>query len=144
MATKKINNFDFEEHLNDSVKKYNGDYKEIIKHTGNIFALCCHLINSIKIKKKEKSMLYKCVAYFVLPRDIYSESTYGPKGFIDDIMLCLYVLNLISKRHGDDILYDIWNGKPSELKKLLNQQYNKITKENKHMFEAVLSEVDIS
>ena len=44
----------------------------------------------------------------------------------------------------DHILYDIWNGKPSELKKLLNQEYNKITKENKHMFEAVLSEVDIS
>ena len=143
MSPKKINNFDFEEHLNVSVKNYKGDYKEVIRNTGNVFGLCCHLIYDTKLGKREKAMLYKCIAYFVLPRDIYSESTYGAKGFIDDMMLCLYVLNLISKRHGNDLLYDIWDGKPSELKKLLNQQFNKLIKENKTMFESVLSEVNI-
>ena len=58
-------------------------------------------------------------------------------------MLCLYALNLISKRHGEDLLYEIWSGRPSTLKKLLNEEFEKITKEKNEMFENVLSEVGV-
>lgn len=138
-----INNFDFEEHLNIFTKDYNGKYQLIVRSTSKIFALCCHLVYEPSLKKKEKNLLYKSIAYFVLPRDIFSEATHGSIGFIDDMMLCLYALNLISKRHGEDLLYEIWSGRPSTLKKLLNEEFDKITKENKNMFESVLSEVGV-
>ena len=138
-----INNFDFEEHLNIFTKDYKGKYQLIVRSTSKIFALCCHLVYEPSLKKKEKNLLYKSIAYFVLPRDIFSEATHGSIGFIDDMMLCLYALNLISKRHGEDLLYEIWSGRPSTLKKLLNEEFDKITKENKNMFESVLSEVGV-
>ena len=86
---------------------------------------------------------FKSIAYFILPRDVYSESVYGIKGFIDDMMLCLYALNVIADRHGYDILYDRWDGKPNELKQLLNKDYHLMIKNNKKMFEKVLDEVGI-
>ena len=138
-----INNFDFEEHLNIFTKDYKGKYQLIVRSTSKIFALCCHLVYEPSLKKKEKNLLYKSIAYFVLPRDIFSEATHGSIGFIDDMMLCLYALNLISKRHGEDLLYEIWSGRPSTLKKLLNEEFDKITKENKNMFESVLFEVGV-
>jgi uncharacterized membrane protein YkvA (DUF1232 family) len=140
---KNINNFDFEEHLYTSTKDYNGKYKLLIRSTSKIFALCCHLVYESSLKKKEKILLYKSIAYFVLPRDVFSEATHGSIGFIDDMMLCLYALNLISKRHGEDILYEIWSGRPSTLKKLLNEEFEKVTKENNKMFESVLIEVGV-
>ncbi len=141
---KAINNFDFEEHLNTSTKNYNGKFKLVVRSTSKVFALCCHLVYEKSIKKKEKILLYKSIAYFVLPKDVFSEASHGSIGFIDDMMLCLYALNLISKRHGEDLLYEIWSGRPSTLKKLLNEEFRKITKENNKMFENVLSEVGVN
>lgn len=138
-----IGDFDFTQHLHDLTKDYKGKHSKSLIHTSKIFSLCCEMVYSNKIGIKEKNMLYKSIAYFILPRDIYSESVYGVKGFIDDMMLCLYVLNIIADRHGYDVLYDRWNGKPTQLKTLLNKDYHLIVKENKKMFEKVLKEVNI-
>ena len=138
-----IGDFDFPEHLEELTRDFKGKYSSCLKHTPKIFSLCCDMVYSKKIGRKEKNMLYKSIAYFILPRDVYSESVYGVKGFIDDVMLCLYVLNIIAKRHGYDILYDRWSGRPSTLKRILNKEYHLIVKENKKMFEKVLEEVDI-
>jgi len=138
-----IGDFDFAQHLKNITKDYKGKYSKSLIYTSPIFSLCCEMVYSRKIGRKERNMLYKTVAYFILPRDVYSESVYGVKGFIDDLMLCLYVLNIIADRHGYDILYDRWNGKPNQLKNLLNKDYHSIIKENKKMFEKVLKEVDI-
>ena len=138
-----IGDFDFPNHLRLLTKDYKGKYSKSLKYTSEVFSLCSDMIYSKKIGRKEKNMLYKSVGYFILPRDAYSESVYGVKGFLDDIMLCLYVLNIIADRHGYDILYDRWNGKPNQLKTLLNKDYHKMVKENKKMFEKVLKEVDI-
>jgi len=140
--TAKCLDFDFRRHLEHSIKDYNGKYSETLLMTPDIYYLCTSMIYSKKITTKERTMLYKAVAYFILPRDVYSESIHGVKGFIDDVMLCLYVLNLIAKRHIDH-LKDNWTLSPSQLDKLLNEDFDQIRRENKKMFEQVLKEVGI-
>ncbi len=140
---KKIGDFEFSEHLRSVLKGYNGAEKDVLRYSPEIFMLCTDLVSSLSIGKKEKNMLYKTIAYFILPHDIYSESVYGVKGLKDDLMLCLYVLNVIAKRHGYDILIDRWNGNPNILKNLLDKEFHRMCKENKKLFEEVLKEVDI-
>ncbi len=141
---KNIKHFDFKSFLKSEVKGYNGEYSNIIRYTDEIYYLCCGMIYSNDIGKKEKAMLYKAIAYFVLPRDLFPETIHGAKGYIDDLMLCLYVLNIISKNHSIDIFYNKWTNKPSVLKRLLDKDFEKLKKENQLLFKNVLKEVDIS
>ena len=138
---KSLESFDFAEYLLSETSNYRGQYKEVIVFTSQIFRLTCDLIYIERLSRLEKNLLYKSVAYFILPRDIFSESIHGVKGFIDDLMLCLYALNLIKDRHGNDLLFDLWDGKPSDLKELLNVRFQILIKENKDMFNSVLHEV---
>lgn len=138
---KNLTEFDFAEYLSSETKNYSGEYRDIILFTSQVFRLTCDLIYAKRLSRSEKNLLYKSVAYFILPRDIYSESIHGVKGFIDDLMLSLYTLNLIKDRHGNDLLFDLWDGKPSDLKELLNVRFQTLIKENKEMFNSVLHEV---
>ncbi len=135
-------NFDFTKHLSNETKAYDGKYSEILTLTSEIYYLCTMMVYSKEISQNEKNMLYKSIAYFLLPHDLYSENIHGPKGYLDDVMLCLYVLNLISKRH-IDVLYENWILKPSKLDKLLNEDFDLLRRENKKLFEDVLTEVGI-
>jgi uncharacterized membrane protein YkvA (DUF1232 family) len=135
-------NFDFTKHLSNETKSYDGKYSEVLTLTSEIYYLCTMMVYSKEISQNEKNMLYKSIAYFLLPHDLYSENIHGPKGYLDDVMLCLYVLNLISKRH-IDVLYENWILKPSKLDKLLNEDFDLLRRENKKLFEDVLKEVGI-
>tara|TARA_B100001175_G_C19270524_1_gene523930 strand:- start:104 stop:538 length:435 start_codon:yes stop_codon:yes gene_type:complete len=139
---KNSQDFDFTKHLADQTKNYKGDYAEVLNLTAEIYYLCTIMVYNKDISQKEKNLLYKSIAYFLLPHDVYSESIHGPKGFLDDVMLCLYILNLISKRH-IDVLYHNWTLKPSQLDKLLNEDFDRIRRENKNLFESVLNEMGI-
>jgi len=135
-------NFDFTKHLSNETKAYGGEYSEVLTLTSEIYYLCTMMVYSKEISQNEKNMLYKSIAYFLLPHDLYSENIHGPKGYLDDVMLCLYVLNLISKRH-IDVLYENWILKPSKLDKLLNEDFDLLRRENNKLFEDVLIEVGI-
>ena len=143
MAKNKIiQDFDFARHLKSKTSDYNGDYGEVLQFTSEIFYLCTIMVYNKDISQNQKNMLYKSIAYFLLPHDVFSENIYGAKGYLDDVMLCLYVLNLISKKHLD-ILHENWILKPSKLDKLLNEDFDKLKIENKDLFEDVLKEVGI-
>ena len=139
---KMIQDFDFARHLKGQTSDYNGDYCEVLQLTSEIFYLCTIMVYNKDISQNQKNMLYKSIAYFLLPHDVYSENIHGAKGYLDDVMLCLYVLNLISKRH-IDVLYENWILKPSQLDKLLNEDFDVLRRENKKLFEDVLIEVGI-
>lgn len=137
-----IQDFDFARYLKSRTSDYNGDYSEVLQFTSEIFYLCTIMVYNKDISQNQKNMLYKSIAYFLLPHDVFSENMHGPKGYLDDVMLSLYVLNMISKRH-IDVLHENWILKPSQLDKLLNEDFNVLRRENKKLFEDVLSEVGI-
>ena len=137
-----IQDFDFARHLKSQTSDYDGKYSEVLQLTSEIYYLCTIMVYNKDISQNQKNMLYKSIAYFLLPHDVYSENIHGVKGYLDDVMLCLYVLNLISKRH-IDVLHENWILKPSQLDKLLNEDFDVLRRENKKLFEDVLIEVGI-
>mgnify|MGYP003950489381 FL=1 len=60
------------------------------------------------------------MGYFIAPSDLYSEDIFGPIGYVDDILLSLYVLDSIKRESGVEPILDCWENSLSELEKLLN------------------------
>ena len=75
------------------------------------------------------------------PNDLYSEEEHGAAGFIDDLILLLVVLRKCSIQEGlgVDYLEKHSQSLNYSLKDLLTIDFDKITKENKRMFDELLS-----
>ena len=56
------------------------------------------------------------MGYFIAPYDIYPEETFGPIGFVDDLLFGLVVLERIAADVGPEPIYDQW---PDDLPTLI-------------------------
>ena len=82
-----IQDFDFARHLKRRTSDYDGDYSEVLQLTSEIFYLCTIMVYNKDISQNQKNMLYKSIAYFLLPHDVFSENVHGVKGYLDDVDL---------------------------------------------------------
>ncbi len=141
---KLMNSVEFFDILKENTINYKGEYKVLINHSPEIYQLLSEILDSNKLHRDHRALISSTIAYFILPRDIYPEETYGAKGYIDDIYLCLYALNIIKTHHGLSFLQKWWKGSPKLLSQLLNKEYPALENELNHILPKMLHYVGIN
>jgi uncharacterized membrane protein YkvA (DUF1232 family) len=53
-------------------------------------------------------LITAALAYFVAPFDVEPEEVYGPRGYLDDLFLCAYVLEELRSLVPLQVLEDAW------------------------------------
>ncbi len=93
----------------------------ILAQGPNVVHLLVSLLNDKTISFEAKKNLAMAAAYFVWPLDILPEGLIGPIGYLDDILVAVYVFGLII--NGGNIqdkaaLTSLWKGEPADLEML--------------------------
>ena len=76
----------------------------------DVFILLWRLLNDARISSKDKVLLGSGVVYFVFPFDILPEAFLGPIGFMDDLVLAVYILNKIVVQTDMAVVRQHWSG----------------------------------
>ena len=128
----------FEKILKRTIKNYSGKYSEIIQLSPEIFVLMNDLLFDRNLSQKHRSMLLCSIGYFMLPQDLYPEDTLGPIGFIDDLMLIIFVLREIRDEYGIEEISMYWKLDDTSLEKLLNEDFELLLKDNMPLYNEVI------
>ena len=92
-----------------------GKTAEFLLLVPDVFILLWRLVNDARIQGKNKVLLGSGVAYFVFPIDLMPEAFLGPIGFVDDLVLAVYVLNKLLADTSIDVLREHWSGEEDVL-----------------------------
>ena len=98
------------EYLKYELDKYRGDFDEYIFYLPEFYKLLCDLLNE-DIEKKYRIMIACALGYFVAPKDMINDEVYGPKGYVDDLFLCCYILTKIRDKYGSSFVSALWGDK---------------------------------
>lgn len=81
----------------------------------DVFMLLWRLINDGRVNGKNKVMLGSGLAYYLFPFDIIPEGFIGPTGFVDDLVLAVFMLNRLLGDTDAEILREHWSGREDVL-----------------------------
>ncbi len=87
-----------------------GKTTEFLLLVPDIFILLWRLTTDSRVIGKDKVLLGSAVVYFILPFDLIPEAIVGPIGYLDDLVLAVYVLNTILTHTDPDVLREHWTG----------------------------------
>ena len=85
-------------------------WTEYLLYAPDLFHLMCKLILDKRVSAKNKAKLAAAIAYFISPADLIPEAIVGPIGFVDDIALAAYVLNVIINETDISVIEEHWAG----------------------------------
>ena len=108
---------DFYDTLSENLNSYNGEYESFIDYGPDLFKLLCDMLTA-DIKPELRLPICGAIAYYVTPEDIIPEKNMGPYGYIDDIYLTCYVLNLVAEAHSYDLIQEY---APFDAEKIINE-----------------------
>lgn len=82
----------------------------------DLFHLLTKSLLDNRIDGKSKLLIGSGILYFIAPIDVMPEGLIGPGGFMDDIIVATYVVNMLINKFSPDVLEEHWVGD----EKLLN------------------------
>ena len=101
----------FDQLLQEDIGNYEGRHDDLIYQAPAFYCLLTHLLDEPRLPIKFRPLILAAIAYFILPADIIPEELEGPYGYVDDIWLCAYVVDMVRKENGlDEILTSNWDG----------------------------------
>lgn len=113
----KERNADFYQRLRSSIRKWEkkeesrkNKWMEYILLAPDLFHLLTKLMFDKAVKLEMKSKIGLVILYFISPIDLIPEALLGPGGYIDDIVLTAYVLNMLINQTSPEIVYKHWAG----------------------------------
>ena len=89
------------------------DYANYILMVPDFFYLLVKLTMDDRIAAIDKAKFAGVLAYFFSPIDFLPEALLGPVGYLDDLMLACYVLNLYVNQQdeaGKEVVKELWPG----------------------------------
>ena len=95
-------------------------YTDYLLFVPDIFHLLIKIVADPAIDTKSKSLIGATIAYFIFPMDFLPEGIFGFGGFLDDLMLATFVLNLMINKLGPEVIEKHWMG-DEKLLQLLQQ-----------------------
>lgn len=131
-------NQDFASVLEENVKDYNGEFKEVILNAPKLYSLATELLKSSEITGQFRMQLLAAVGYFLIPDDIFPEEEHGPIGYVEDIMLLQYIFRNINSELGKAVLINAWNHEEELLKELLGSHYLSLKEKYKWLHNDVI------
>lgn len=117
-----VNFKDFYDVIRENLDSYEGYYDSFIDYGPDLFKLLTDILSEKTIEPKIRLKVCAAIAYYVAPFDIIPETIYGPKGYIDDIYVCTFVLKEIESEMGINFLKTIWEGE-GNLRDVLDEVY---------------------
>ena len=110
------------EMLNELFSNHNTIHYPILKYIPSFFKILKKLYSDKDICGEVKVEVNSALSYFVLENDYISDFK-SAKGYLDDLFICVYVLNDIME-YDSSILYKYWDldEKPEELLRKLTQE----------------------
>jgi uncharacterized membrane protein YkvA (DUF1232 family) len=104
----------FDMMLENDISGYEGEFSELIHQAPALYRMMTKLLDDSALPRSISPLVIAAIAYFILPEDIIPEDKYGPVGYVDDIYLCAFVANEVTKVSGSpEILARNWDGKTS-------------------------------
>ena len=102
----------FDSLLEKDISGYDGKFSQLIAQAPALYRMMTRLLDDRALPRSMSPLVIAAIAYFILPEDIIPEEKYGPVGYVDDIYLCAFVANEVTKESGvPDILARNWDGK---------------------------------
>lgn len=133
-----MESFDFIKYLENSVDGYDGKHSTIIQNLPYLYTLLEGLIQKEEIAHTLRNDVYVTFGYLFFPYDLYSEEEHGPIGFVDDILLILFVINKIRYKHGIDMIKEYWTNDGYSIETLISEDFNNLKNEYDDLFIDVL------
>jgi len=93
----------------------------ILEQGPNVVHLLASLLNHELVSIEAKKSLTMAAAYLIWPLDILPEGIIGPLGYVDDILVVVYVFNVMlngTNLQDKEILTGLWKGRPADLETL--------------------------
>ncbi|MEI4768209.1 DUF1232 domain-containing protein [Psychrobacillus sp. FJAT-51614] len=76
----------------------------------DLFHLLVKAMLDNRIDTKSKTLIGSGILYFITPIDVLPEGLVGPGGFIDDIIVATFVINMLLNRFSPEIIEEHWAG----------------------------------
>jgi uncharacterized membrane protein YkvA (DUF1232 family) len=119
-----VNFKDFYDILRENLNSYEEEYDKFIDFGPDLYKLLTEVLNVKEVKPEIRLKACAAIAYYVAPFDIIPETIYGPKGYIDDIFVCAYVLKEIINEMDYEFLEELWESE-EDLQYVLDESYTK-------------------
>ena len=123
----KARNVDFYQKIRTSIRKWENKpegrknkWLEYILLAPDLFHLLTKLVIDKAVSIEFKGKLSLVILYFISPIDLIPEAFIGPGGYIDDIVLAAYVINLMVNQTSPEIIYKHWAGEGNVLQIIQN------------------------
>ncbi|MCX6674761.1 MAG: DUF1232 domain-containing protein [Methanothrix sp.] len=101
----------FDAILEKDISGYEGEFSQLIHQAPALYRMMTRLLDDRALPRSMSPLVIAAIAYFILPEDIIPEEKYGPVGYVDDIYLCAFIANEVTKESGSpDILARNWDG----------------------------------
>jgi uncharacterized membrane protein YkvA (DUF1232 family) len=81
----------------------------------DVFILLWRLTIDARVEGKDKVLLGSAVAYYVMPFDLVPEAIVGPIGYLDDLVLGVFVLNRVIGSVDASVIREHWSGSENVL-----------------------------
>ncbi|AVK96893.1 DUF1232 domain-containing protein [Lysinibacillus sphaericus] len=88
----------------------NHRYADYLLFVPDIFHLLIKIVTDPAIDSKSKTLIGATITYFIFPMDVLPEGIFGFGGFLDDLMLATYVLNMTINKLGPEVIEKHWTG----------------------------------
>jgi len=76
----------------------------------DLFHLLTKSMLDKRIDGKNKALIGTGILYFIAPVDFIPEGLIGPGGFIDDIIVATFVVNMLLNKFSPEVLEEHWMG----------------------------------
>lgn len=76
----------------------------------DLFHLLTKSMMDNRIDGKSKALIGSGILYFIAPIDVMPEGLIGPGGFMDDIIVATFVVNMLLNKFSPEILEEHWVG----------------------------------
>ncbi|WP_391122180.1 YkvA family protein [Psychrobacillus sp. L3] len=76
----------------------------------DLFHLLIKALLDNRIDMKSKTLIGSGILYFISPIDLLPEGLIGPGGFIDDIIVTTFIINMLLNKFSSQIIEEHWVG----------------------------------
>lgn len=87
-----------------------GKFTPYLLFAPDLFHLLVKSMFDDRLDAKSKTLVGSGILYFITPVDVLPEGLVGPGGFIDDIIVATFVVNMLLNKFKPEVIEEHWAG----------------------------------